>query len=292
MFVSYSSYSDFKECPSRFYRKWIMDEGKGDDSHHYAIFGTVTQKLMELFYKERWYLDGSSVLQRMVDAVPEVLDLCLRDIYVNWEAPFFNDTPETIIQGVQDILPGILQSVKDYKLLAPQTDVEIFVKGKLTNEDEVGGRIDFRYASADEVWIVDGKAGRKKGRFNSSDQLLFYALATFLSEQIVPKKLVFWWYRFAERNEAGVWDTGKMWDEIFWTAADLRDLRDRLIQMTNAVKREEFDATPTPSACRYCRYAQVAGSCIPYSAMQVKRKAARTKPDDKIDFGPKGVLKL
>jgi len=262
----------YRECPLRFEKWYRKHERPALESKHYAVFGSVIQKIFEKFYNDQMYLRGASVQQDLLDMAPIALDHYLRDNYVDWCTPFFEGTPDDTLADIKATIPSVLQAIKDFKLLGQRNRSELKVQAPL-GEDTLEGYLDFVIERDGEIIIVDGKGGQKKGKYVSSDQLKFYVLLYFMKYHQVPTKVAFLWYRFAEVLDTGALNTAPMWDDVLWTPADLKRLQSEIVGVLNGIKLGCFEPKPKPKTCEYCVYAKDIQTCRPYIAMKLARKA-------------------
>ncbi len=298
MHLTYGAFKRYADkdsgCPERFRRQNINKEWP-QSSSHWAIFGSVLQRIFELFYKDEMWRFPDTVQEELIELVPDEMARYLEKEYVDWNAPYFFDDQYGIEQEVIAHIPPVLQSIIDFDLLGERNITEFYLKGKITKEHSIGGQCDYLIYRRNDILIVDGKGGKAgptefktegKYKFISRDQLLYYALAYFLKRGKLPTILAFLWYRFAEEDEDG-YKTEGMWDELHWTRADIKDLRDRIVDTLDKISREEFDAKASSKACKYCPFTVPGpGQCEAWRDWQKTKK--RRGP--KIEIPKDGIV--
>ena len=201
---------------------------------------------------------------------------------------------------IRDGVMGYMRTLKHHRLLGPYAQAEEDLVGYVNKWTPIGGRADLILRRDDTgVSILDGKNSRRykdrKGNwmtYTNPDQLRWYALCFYLAYRVLPDRLGFVYYRYPYGdtyldpdgkpvlNEDG---TEKLEDGIVWvpfTMDDLKGLGQRANDALRAMKREKFEATPTPSTCRFCDHEAVCPARV------AQKQANRRKPkgiDAKLD---------
>ena len=296
MHLQYGAFRRFSECPERFRRQNVEKEWP-TESRHWAVFGSVIQAIFDNFYKDSMWEHPDTVQQELINMVPDEMETYLSRNWVDWNAPHFDEDQGSIADEVCDHIPAVLQAIKDFQLLGERNLSEFYLKARIIGKHTIGGQADFLIYRRGDILLIDGKGGKKgptalktrgKYKFISKDRLLFYALTYLLKNRKLPTILAFLWYRFAEEIEDG-YNTEPMWDELHWTRGDISELRDRIVQVLDRVSREEFDATPSPKAYRFCPFKESGpGQCVPYKRMRLDK--TKTTKRSKLNFPDSGEI--
>lgn len=269
--MSYSSYKTYRECPKR-YRLYKVDkvDPPEKDSKHFAITGSVVQRVYEDFYNLELWRKGSQVSEHLLELTDKYFDEYLSKEYVNFDDVTCRFTMQDVLAECREMVPRILQGIKTHGLLGPYAQSEIALRAHLTKNFFLFGRVDFVIRKADgTVLLLDGKATKKHLAGVDEEQLLYYALAFKIIYGKLPDKVGFFFYKFADDPEKAI-----SWIDI--TPEKLGKLQTQVLDVFTAIQRKQFKATPSGSACKYCPWEII---CEERQAELSKKRAKRRWKD-------------
>lgn len=265
--MSYSSYKKYKECPKKYwYAKVGQVEPAVQDSGHFAIVGSVVQQAYEDFYNQELWRRGSQASGILHDKVTEYFYQFLDNRYVDFGHVTCNFTMEEALQDCYDLIPVVLQGIKDHKLLGPYAQSEVKLRGHLAKNFFMFGRVDFLIRTAEgEVILLDGKASKHREKYVDEEQLQYYALAFHQVHGRLPDKVGFFYFRYADQGDKAI-------DWIDIDPDTLAQLKTKVMDTFIGIQRRAFKATPSGSACKYCLWESM---CEERQAQKEKKRLKR-----------------
>jgi len=265
--LSYSSYKLYNECPQHYrWRKVDKKDPPVPDSRHNAVVGSVVQRVYEDFYNVELWRKGADTSSALMDLVPKYFYEYLDNEYVNFDDVTCPYTMEDLLGMCEEMVPRVLQGIKDHGLLGPYARSEVTVRAHLEKNFFMFGRVDFVIRKADgTLLLIDGKASKHREKYVDEEQLLFYALAFSIMHGKIPDKLGFFFYHFADEGE-------RAFDWIEPTPERLAALRVKVQDTFTKIQRTWFRATPSGSACKYCEFENM---CPERQAILTKKRAKR-----------------
>lgn len=297
----WSSFSLYENCPQAFLwsKGWDgIDAGGGPgqpkpglvrSSEHHAILGSAIQATLQDFYNNELWRDPTDLISHLHSLSEKHFSRLLQESYVDWRlAPSREDMLNTIHHGVS----GFLQTFKHHKLLGPYARSEVDYTAYIDKDNPIGGRFDFVIQRDDTgLTILDGKNGRehfykdadKPKLFVDPDQLIWYAMVTYLALGKIPDRLGFVYFRYpygyaweeeikkAKHELYIATEKDKPYKQkvfdyyanrekangIDWLEFDkskIQRLADRAVVAKEGMRKHQFDARPSPSTCKFCEY--------------------------------------
>lgn len=244
MKFSYLNYEVYKKCPLQY--KWRFVE-KPDlkiiFNKKNAFIGFVLQKIVERFYKEKWW-QRKDLKDTWRNSIPVVAMQFTDSERIQWNTGEL----EEWLRVAHDSVDSILKVIREEKLIADPSKnkmdenlVEHEIELPLNSEDALQGRPDFLIRRNDIVTLLDGKGGKTVGKYVDKDQLHYYSgLAKHVLGRL-PHRAGFWWFRHAVIK----------WYPITHDVVDgVQETAKRFISL---IKEKKFDATPGQH-CRFCDY--------------------------------------
>lgn len=294
----WSHLENFEACPQRYLWRsgWgSIDVGGGPgkrkplpvkSSRHHAVMGQVIQKVIENMYNNEMWREPKILPQRMLEMVEKEFEIEVKRNFIEWRvAPSKSEMIEVCRSGVL----GYLRTLKVNRLLGPYARAEVDLLGRIDPGNPVGGRADVMVKRDDTgVTILDGKNSQEKGKYTTPDQLRWYALCFYLVYGTLPDRLGFVYYRYPadDKGESGV-------DWVPVTRPDVEGLAQRAVTARSAMNAERFEATPSPSTCKFCDYETVCDARrLQKEANRAKRGAKAASDLDAVDGGGFVELKL
>jgi CRISPR/Cas system-associated exonuclease Cas4 (RecB family) len=138
-------------------------------------------------------------------------------------------------------VPLLINILEKYPfLLNTKMASEVEHKAQVLENDYITGKFDF-IIEDNEISILDGKSN-KDPKDAKRTQLMYYALVYYLCKGKLPDTLGFIFWRYANL------ETFKPSEE------DLLNLKKDIEDVITAIKNSEFVATPSESACQWCKF--------------------------------------
>jgi len=287
----WSSLELYENCPQKFLwsKGWgTIDVGGGPgrkkppplkDSKHHAVMGIVIQRIVEKLYNDELWRTPQGLQARLIEMVEKEFEYEVSRSYIDWRAaPMKTEMLKVCREGVV----GYLRTMKAQRFLGTYARAEVELLGWVNKYTPIGGRADLILRRDDSgVTILDGKNGQHKGKYTNPDQLRWYALCHYLAFGRLPDRLGFVYYRYpaGTPKEDGTEETGVDWVPV--TRPDIEGLAKRAVDARRAMDKEKFDATPSPTGCKFCSYETV---CAPRQAQKAANSRGRKKSKDGSDL--------
>jgi len=269
--LTFYAFKNYVECPLKHLRQNInRDKPITMQDEYNTVYGTVVQKMFEMFYNDQIWRKGKEARTILKDKVPKVFAEIVAKKNIFWGE--HEGGKQLIIDECIVAVDHGIDTVRDYKLLAPYAKSEVNTYAYITKADQIGGRIDFVFKGDGEIRIFDGKGSKYKDRYLDHRQLFWYALSYYLLHRKMPNSLWYWFYRFPEDPLL----------EVEFTIDTLKELKAEIIDVMQKIKKRQFKATPSSKACKFCPYV---GEC--------KFKADKTNKNKSIlPEGTSGFVEL
>jgi len=243
MKLPYLLYSSYRTCPLQYKFKFVErpDVFISIDKRN-AFIGILLAKLVERFYRERWW-EEKDIVARMQKVIPLISQQITDIDRIKWNPGEHFEW----LKIAHETVPKILKMIRAEKLLGNpgvhpsdenlvEFEVEIPFEG-----DDLQARIDLLIKRADVITLLDGKGGKTVGKYVDPDQLYFYCLGVKQVFGRLPHRMGFWWFRH---------------DRIVWFPVTNDLVDELLVKVRNVlagIKGGRFDPTPN-QACRLCDY--------------------------------------
>jgi len=297
----WTSLDMYEKCPQSFLwnKGWgTLDVGGGPgkkkpepirDSRHHAVMGIVIQGVLEKLYNDELWKEPHGLADRLLAMVDKEWAYQTAKKW-NWIDYRVAGTKESLRQVCREGVLGYLRTMQAHRLLGEWSKAELDLIGWVDKYNPVGGRPDVVVRRKDTgITILDGKNALSKGKYTDPDQLRWYALLFWLSYRQLPDRLAFIYYRYPFGNpvldskgnpvldEAGVPQTETGIDWVPFTQDDLRGLAQRAVVARRGMDKEKFEATPSPTTCKFCDYETVC------PARQAQKEANRKRNPKSVD---------
>ena len=294
----WSTLKVYEDCPQQFLwsRGWDtinLGYGVGNgipnpnkESKHHAVMGTVIQYAIEKMYNDELYKDPKNLLEVLMSLVDKEFIKQESKPKNNMDYGQAKMSRDQVLQICKYWVTGYLQTMKAHRFLGPYAKAEVDIVGWINKYTPIGGRADTIIRRDDTgITILDGKNSGHKMKYTDPDQLRWYALLFKLAYHKTPDRLGFVWYRFPYGSvtvgEGGqeIKETGVEW--IPFDEGDLKGLAQRAIDAKQAMWKEKFDPTPSPTTCKFCDFVNI----CPARQDQRTANAAKRAPKELVIEG-------
>ncbi len=274
MYLSYSGWKLYTECPRAYYHRYIDKTDAPPDNKVGSLYGSAVGRLFEEFYVQKLWAqkDPVGLLQAQVDTI---LDEVLRDAVkrpgevVDFKAKKAMYTSrEALAEDVRSSLQRGVDIIRHHRLIGAGVRTEAVLDVQLEGGHTMGGRSDFimqRVPPHSDLCIIDGKGSQHRDRYTNRSQVLWYARQYQKLYGVIPDKVGFVYWR-SEPATALVWiemvedDLVRIEAKALKAILAIEDGKQRLPILKGpeqeAALEQLFTAKPG-SACRFCRYPTV-----------------------------------
>lgn len=247
-YLSYSSKRIYSICPKQYEHRYIKKTKVETDPRN-AIFGISIGKIFEWFYRDKIWSnqDPEAELLLLIDKAIE--SACKEKKFdVNSDPIFLNSTKVDLKAHI----PIGLRIIQDHKLLSlnSQSEFKLDILYKHKNHDspvKFAGRADFiHYKDSEQIWILDGKSSRHKGKYADPEQLIWYAMLHYMKYHKSPTRIGYIFYRFPE-------------DPVQWISYgddSLRICLNSSFDTLNKIRLNMFSPSPSTN-CKICDYSKI-----------------------------------
>lgn len=303
----------YEKCPQAFLwrRGWTgIDVGGGPGrpkpnpvrtSRHHAVMGLVIGNVIERLYNDELWREPEGLTSRLVAMVDKEWDR-VASKPKNWVDYRVAGTRAELVKVCKDGVRGYMSTMRAHRLLGEYARAEVEMLGwvRPTGASRaasipVGGRADLVIRRKDTgIRILDGKNALTKSKYTDPDQVRWYALLFYLAYRELPTSLGFVYFRYphgAPVLDSNGQPTGEIEQGVDWipfTRDDLRGLAQRAVEARRAMEKQQFDAKPVPSNCKFCDFESVC------PARQEQKAANRRKNPNSIEgvAGAEGFIDL
>lgn len=239
-YFSWNAYRSYRDCSLRYKNIYILKKAHTVMQDDYnLVYGSVMHEVTEAFYKQALWKLRKDCGKKLLELAREIFKKVLRESKIIWTKPK-RKTPEELLVEILADVPKIIEAVKKYSLLSKTSYSEYSLKAKLANH-LIGGRADLLLPRKEGLTLIDGKGSKNKDS-DHREQLLFYVLCYYLSKKEVPKFSGVWYFRQAYIE----WHS--------FTAADLKRLRDMILDAKDSMNKGIFEPTAKRENCFWCEY--------------------------------------
>jgi hypothetical protein len=240
-YLSYSGRECYNSCPKKYKFRYIDKISCQSDPRN-SFLGSAIGTIFEWFYRDKiWNKKDpkSSAISLIDPAIKKISKDSNFD--VTHDRSFYN----SLLDDLKFLIPPAIDNIRKHRLLSSNTTVEhkldVVYKGE-EHEFIIGGRADFVHSfTREDVWIVDGKATKKKSA--DYDQLVWYSIQHYLKYGVLPKRIGFFFYKFPD-------------NPMKWVVLDESLLKSSLKNTEEAVRKINlglFKAS-TSGHCYLCDY--------------------------------------
>jgi len=235
------------------------------------MMGIAIQYAIEKMYNDELYRDPPRLSEVLLSLVEREWERQEEDPRNAVDFAKAGLSREELLQVCRDGVLGYIATMKAHRFLGPYAKAEVNLLGWVDKWNPLGGRPDVIVRRDDTgITIIDGKNTLHKMKYTDPDQLRWYALLFRLAYKKMPDRLAYVWYRFPyEGAESGV-------EWIDFSEDDLKGLAHRAVEAKKTMFKKKFEATPSPSTCRFCPWES---ECEDRAA-QKKSRSRVSKPID------------
>jgi hypothetical protein len=281
MYISYSGYQLSEECRYRYWHTYIGKTPAQPEDILGSVYGSSVGLLFEEFYSQRlWTLPD--VRAHMEAQVERVVDHYLDEGQkpnakkgtpaglVKWKGDGEGQNPKGLYRDRQELISDVraavsrgLSTIRIHRLLGQGAKAELKLDAHIEGHI-LGGRADFvltRVQPYGDLVILDGKGSRKRDRYVSSTQLIWYSMLYAEHHKRVPDKAAFVYWHFDPPSNID-------WCSV--TEKETTALKRKALRVVNTLSRltetvgsskdlTNIQASFVPKAsdwnCRFCPYA-------------------------------------
>ncbi len=279
MYISYSGYQIAEDCHYRYWHSYVAKTPGQPEDILGSLYGSAVGLLFEEFYNQRlWTLPD--VRAHMEGQAERVVDHFLAEGLapkrgrpagiVKWKGFDEGQNPSALYSSREELIADVratvargLSTIRQNRLLGSGASAEVKLDAHVEGHI-LGGRADFvltRVKPYDDLVILDGKGSRRRDRYVSKTQLVWYAMLYAEHHKRVPDKaaFIFWHY-----------DPPSNIDWCSVTVEETRALRRRALQTISTLSKLDaevgasrdltkvrltFHPKANSSNCRFCPYA-------------------------------------
>ena len=239
MYLSYSGYHTFRECPRVYFHRYInKSELPEPDNRVNMLYGSAVGVVFERFYNDKIWRQSNTeaALQAIVE--PVISEIIAKERskggVFDWKAPKLKiKSLEQLTKEVRVAIPKGLATIRLHRLIGHDAAAEVKLDGKFQGHI-LGGSADFamhRVEPYKDKIILDGKGSRYREQYVDAAQLHWYAMLHRAKLGVPPDRLGFVFWRQ---------DSERALDWVPFTPADLDHI---LIDALAAVREIERCAT-------------------------------------------------
>lgn len=259
MYLSYSGFKKYLECPLQYYHQYIAKTPLPEpDNRVGMLFGSTIGLIFEEFYTHKvWEVKNpvSALRERAKPAFDRILaEERRRGGVFDYKGNRDYKNHQDVLQDVLNRIPAGVQTIRRHWLVGSDAQAEVKLDNKFRGHT-LGGRLDFlmhRAPPCNDLVILDGKGSKHRDAYVSADQLYWYSMLYRSHHRAIPDRVGFIFWKF-EGDEAVDWfpSTKEKIDEIQDAA---------LTAISNIEKAKKhlptiaFGTKPTVTKCKLCPY--------------------------------------
>lgn len=268
-----------EDCHYRYWHTYIAKTPGQPEDILGSLYGSSVGLLFEEFYNQRlWTLPNvrahmEAQAERVVDHYLEEGQLPKRGRpagIVKWKGLEANQNPDALYSDREELIADVraavargLSTIRLHRLLGSGARAEVKLDANVQGHI-LGGRADFvltRVKPFADLVILDGKGSRKRDRYVSRTQLVWYSMLYAEHHKRVPDKAAFIYWHY---------DPPSNIDWCTVTPEETTDLRRRALQTISTLSkldkevgaskdlarvRASFKPKANNQSCRFCPYA-------------------------------------
>lgn len=247
----------------------------------HAIMGQTIQAVWEDFYNHKLWsrsFKKAETLPRLLDIMTEhKLNSMLQNLRPDSFVRLLSH--EEMLKVCKQGVIGTVSTFQHHELWRIPMRVEIDLEARVYGV-KVGGRADFVVEPKEGGILLDGKNTTNKESVHP-DQLRWYGLLYRAKYGEYPNKLGFVYYRYP--YDPLTEETGISWVSLH--SNEVESLADKIREVHLRMVGRDFVATPSPAACRWCKYKEV----CPDKHLTPSEKLALEPPPKGEVFGLDGI---
>lgn len=258
MYLSYSGYKKYLECPLAYYHSYIAKTKKPTpDDRIGMVYGSVVGNLVEDFYNLKLWKEKNPV-QILLAKAPSALRKVMAEESKNgtflWKDNNTYKKPDDILADVIKSVPQAIEIIRRHRLLGVDAKAEVKLDSDVQGH-RFGGRADVimtRLAPHSDRIIYDGKGSKYRDQYVDVRQLYWYSLLNQVQRGFLPDRVAFVFWRFDSA-------TAVDWHPV--TSEHVLELREEVLAAIGQIEASKkkrlpqaFEARPSASKCRLCPY--------------------------------------
>lgn len=272
MYISYSGYKLFLDCPRAYYHRYIAKtvQLKPNNRVH-MLYGDTVGKIFEKFYEDQVWA-GPTPTKKLLSMVRPMLTKVMvhetsRGGVLDWNEPGLKEgtrSVEEIEKEILDAIPRGVLSIKRNRLVSRESFAEMKLD-MAVGPYKIAGRADFivrRVPPHQDLVIVDGKGSRHRGKYVSERQLRWYAMLYWLKFGVIPDRLGFLYWRYEPEESMDWFEVTKrqleeLQNSVLTTLDNIEKAKSELVQIRDKGKPVDLFMVSTGFQCTLCDYLPV-----------------------------------
>lgn len=262
MYLSYSGFKKYMECPRAYWHGYINKTAvRVPDNRVGMLYGSITGTLFEHFYNDRLWRSPdpiATLLGKVSSVAHQVVTRETKTGVLNWKDPKMRKGPKSldeVLESVRQTIPNGIRTIRHHRLLGLESDAEVKLDSDIGGH-RIGGRCDFRirrlHPLSDQI-ILDGKGSQYRDRYVDIVQLRWYGMLHRRKFGNLPDQVGFLYWR-SEPQNAIDWTTPRVSDIDELETQVLETIRTIETKTRLPLASEAFPARPKPFNCRFCSY--------------------------------------
>ncbi len=236
MYLSYSGFDTHEKCPSMYCHRYV-DKTRlpVPENKVRSLYGSTVGVLFELFYSRRLWSSPKTVIHRLIEMAPSILDEVISKEEDKGGRVDFSEgdykSKEALLEDVLAAIPRGIHTIRHHRLLSDDAAAEVPLNRRV-GRHMLGGRADFIMSLAvpeKTKVIIDGKGSRYRDKYCQELQLMWYSMLYREGQGHLPDKVGFLYWR-CEAETALDWVT--------FTDSQVDNLRDSVLQATDQLERK------------------------------------------------------
>jgi hypothetical protein len=214
MYLSYSGYKTYVDCPRAYWHRYINKTvSPKPDNRVHMLYGETVGRLFEAFYNEQIWKNNvtATLLERVERTMQKIISAEVRKGGVfNWTDPTLKPGTRSLSEievEVRETIPRGLKTIRHHRLLGQDAAAEVRLDETVDGKHILAGRADIlmrRVRPHGDLVILDGKGSRWRDKYVNRNQLLWYSMLYWLRSGSIPDRLGFLFWRF-EPEESVDW---------------------------------------------------------------------------------------
>ena len=241
--LSWSGYNTYDRCPLAYKKGYVDREPTPHANEYNTIGGKAIQAVFERFYNDQIWRRGKEVSPILQDLLGKEFRRVCDDSIVDWSAPESKLTKEELLDSLRPLIGTTLTVIKDNHFIGKFAKAEVKLQAWF-DKILVHGIADFVFRRDNSHIILDGKLTKHRKKYLKPDQLVWYVMLFYLQHLLFVDKVGWVYYTYGEVE----------WLPV--TIADVKRLHADVQATIANIKKNNFEATPSTDACRFCDYAK------------------------------------
>jgi hypothetical protein len=233
MYLSYSGFKVYEQCPRYYYHKYVKKTALlQPDNRVGMLYGSVVGVLFEEFYQNQTW-KAENPLEVLLARVSPVLEKTIaREIskggIFDWSESRVYSSVGDVETAVRETIPRGLSAIRLHRLVGRQATAEMKLDSKV-GEHLLAGRADFviRRHKHEDLVLLDGKGSRWRDKYVDRRQLKWYAMLFQEKFSTLPDRLGFLYWQSEPADSI---------DWVEYTLNDITVLRETVLNSVSEIE--------------------------------------------------------